>query len=546
MTRLINRRISANEMRIVMKKVLCILLVTVMLILSACGGNNDKSSSVSGESSVVDVSDIISDVVSGEIPEGFIKVPDISGMNAEDAKKALKDAGFTVKVDEKTDENIPEGEVIGIDLKVGELYKKGTRVWIYVSVGKGVAAETLNPKPSALVANRPVLEVGANSDYVPVNYKFMKACWLSQFDMKEVYQNGGLQREEADFRDMISKLFAAIWERGINTIFVQLRPNGDSFYPSAYYCPSEYVTGSCAIDFAYDPLAIMVEEAHEVGLSIHGWINPLRCMDQSKVKFINITYGIRQFVQEHMGDYLVREGNLLYLNPGREEARQLIVDGATEIVRYYDVDGVHIDDYFYPTREERFDSISFKAQDDYDDLSRYRFDNINKLVAALYAGIKAENPKVLFGVSPAGNPGVVSQAYADYNTWLTNAGYLDYFVPQLYWGMNNGNISFDTMFDRWSSYIGVPEIRLIPGMDLNNAVLGYTKDEKATSEWINSRTVLRSCLNYALASGNCEGYALFSLKALISPTSFEGIPSTEEELNNFFGVSDNFDNKLMD
>lgn len=533
-----------------MKKVLCILLVMVMLILSACGGSGDNNSVAdsSENSSVLDVSDIVSGILSGEaseeVPEGYIKVPDISSMTPDEAKEALKEAGFTVKVKEKPHDSVPEGEIIETDLEIGKAYEKGTRIWLYVSTGKGLAGQSLVPKPSALVASRPVLEVGANSDYTPVNYEFMKACWLSQYDMKDVYQNGGLQRDEADFRDKIQKLFAAIWERGINTIFVQLRPNGDSFYPSAYYCPSNYVTGSYAIDFKYDPLAIMVEEAHAVGLSIHGWINPLRCMESGTVNLINITYGVRQFEQEHMGDYIVNEGARLYLNPGREEARQLIVNGATEIVRYYDVDGVHIDDYFYPTREERFDETSFKDQDEYEILSMYRFANINKLVMALYSGVKAENPNVLFGISPAGNPDVVSQAYADYNTWLSREGFVDYIMPQLYWGMQHKTVPFDKTFDRWASYIKVPGIRLIAGMDLNNAALGYAGE--GTAEWNNSRSVLKSCLNYAISTGDCNGYSLFSLGTLISISNFEQVPTTKEEMKNFFAVSDMFGNKLMD
>ena len=521
-----------------MKRIVCLLLVIVMLTLAACsGGESDVSTDTSGEA--ITSTDSSADAES-TIPEGSIVVPDISGMSAADAEAALKSAGFTVKVKNKPNDTVPNGEVIEIDLKVGEAYEKGTRVWLYVSSGKGLAGEALNPKPSALVAARPVLEVGANSDYEPINYEFMKSCWLSQYDMKGVYSDGSMQRDETDFRAKVSTIFQTLWDKGINTVLVQLRPNGDSFYPSAYYCPSKYVTGSYATDFKYDPLAIMIEEAHKVGLSFHGWINPFRCMDPGDVNIINVTYGVRKLSQNGEGVDIIKNSDGLYwLNPASEAARQLVLDGATEIVRYYDVDGIHLDDYFYPYNiTPNFDKKTYEAQKEFTNLDAYRYNNINKLVASLYAGVKAENTKVLFGISPAGTPSVAAAVYVDYMTWLSNTGYVDYIMPQLYWGLQ-GRYSFKA-FDKWAGYITVPEIRLIPGMDVNNAALGYAGE--GTSEWNNSRTVLKNCLEYALSSGYCDGFSLFSLATIISPSSGEDCKPTVEELGNLFELSNTFTN----
>jgi len=526
-----------------MKRILCLLLVLVMLTLAACSGSEGDLSSADGSADNASAEAESKDVAA---TDGIV-VPDISGMSAKDAEAALKNAGFSVKVKEKPDDNVPEGEVISIDLKAGDSYKKGTRVWLYISTGKGLAGEALNPKPSALVASRPVLDVGANSDYQPVNYKTMKACWISQYDFKSVYSDGSLQYDEDKFRDNVARVFKGLWDKGINTVLVQLRPNGDSFYPSAYYCPSKYVTGSYATDFRYDPLSIMVEEAHKVGLSFHGWINPFRCMDPGDLNIINITYGVRKLAEESMGTSIIKNTDgLLWLNPGSEEARKLIVDGATEIVRYYDVDGIHIDDYFYPynIRENKnFDKTTYESQDEYLTLDSYRFSNINKTVSALYAGVKAENPKVLFGVSPAGTPGVAANVYVDYNTWLSHDNYCDYIMPQIYWGMQLKN-SFSKVYDQWKSFIKVPTIRIIPGMDMTNVTEGFA-GESEYSEFNNNRNVLKNCLQYAISTGVCDGFSLFSMSGILSPNSAEYTQASAEELGNLFELADAMPDGLL-
>lgn len=513
-----------------MKKIICLLLVLSMLAFTACAdAGGDTQSGTSSPSEVE--SSISSEVSDGD---GMIIAPDVSGKTVEEATELLKNAGFTVKVKEKNFDDVPEGEVAGTDLTVGERYEAGTKAWLYVSSGKSLASAMLEYKQSALVESREDLDVGANSDYQPLNYDFMRACWISQYDTTDLYTNGGLQRDEDEFREKVKLLFSGLAERGINTLIVQLRPNGDSFYPSAYYCPSDYVTGTYATDFKYDPLAIMVEEAHALDLSFHGWINPLRCMLETDLVGINISYGIRSFSQEHMGDYVVGYSGRLYLNPGREEVRRLIIDGAAEIVRYYDVDGVHIDDYFYPTTDSSFDSQSFKDQSEYTSLAQFRRGSLNKLVSGIYSAVKAENPKVLFGVSPAGNIANVRYAYADVDTWLSTPGYLDYIMPQLYYGLQNGKYSFDVLYDQWSLLVKLDDIRVIPGMTLSYASEGYSG--KATDEWNNNTDVLKRSLEYAYKFGNCTGFALFSSSSMVS-SSGESIDSTKAELNNLFELA---------
>ncbi len=527
-----------------MKKLLAILLSVIMLFaFVACGDKakeNEKETDKSSveESVVAENSDTASNTPDAD--SEYIVMPDVMSMTPEEAEQTLKDAGFTVKVREKNSDDVPAGQIAEVDLTVGQSYERGTKCFVIVSSGPTAGAQALIYKQSALVESRTELSQGENSAYQPINYEYMKAVWLSQYDMENVYKNGTTQRSKEEFTERVKTLFGGLKALGFNTLFVQLRPNGDSFYPSAYYCPSKYVVGMYGADFTYDPLEIMVEEAHALELSIHGWINPLRCMNPTSVELVNISYGLRKFTEEHMDDYVIKCDNMLYLNPGYEEVRQLIIDGAAEIVRYYDVDGIHMDDYFYPNNMGfEYDRAAFQAQTEFSDQAFFRRHSVNLLVSGLYSAVKAENPNVMFGISPAGSLSYTRSLFADVDTWLAGEGYVDYIMPQLYQGMDYGNSSFDKRYAQWHSLIKNDKIRLIPGMDLSPAAEG------STSEWVNNKDVLKTCIDYAIGYGHCSGFSLFSGGNILSAVNGERVPSTKEEIDNLMSfVAEYVDTRL--
>lgn len=245
--------------------------------------------------------------------------------------------------------------------------------------------------------------------YTPLNYGTMKACWLSQFDMLSIYKVNGRQRDKADFTRRVEQIFDNLRSRAINTVIVQVRPYADSFYPSEYYPWSNYVTGSHKTEGTYDPLAIMVEAAHARGLSIHAWVNPMRGMTETQIADVGSQYPIRQWYDAKRGKYIVLSGGRWYLEPAYPEVRKLIADGIAEIVRNYDIDGIHIDDYFYPTTPGNFHKS---------------YENTNAMVREIYQAIKAIDSRVLFGVSPAGNVNNnLTMYYADVNEWCSKSGY---------------------------------------------------------------------------------------------------------------------------
>ena len=190
-----------------------------------------------------------------------------------------------------------------------------------------------------------------------------KAIWLSQFDMQPIYTNGNKQRDEADFRNRMVEVLDNVVSDGFNTVVLQLRPYADSIYPSDVYPPSKYAIGSYAGEFTYDPVAIIMELCKERNLSVHGWINPMRGMSEDEIKQVDDKYLIKQWYNDtaKKGDYIVFVNKNWYLNIAHPEVRQLICDGAAEILDKYEMDGIHMDDYFYPTTDPSFDQKAYTA-----------------------------------------------------------------------------------------------------------------------------------------------------------------------------------------
>ncbi|MFB3133947.1 MAG: glycoside hydrolase family 10 protein [Rhodothermales bacterium] len=253
----------------------------------------------------------------------------------------------------------------------------------------------------------------------------------------------------------------------LNTIILQVRPAADALYPSELEPWSEYLTGAMgqAPEPFYDPLAFAVEEAHKRGLELHAWFNPYRARHptgQSPVA--------PQHISRRQPEVVKRYGEHLWLDPGAPAAEDHSVAVILDVVRRYDIDGVHLDDYFYPYQEKDAagrnipfpDQASWqRAVEAGETRSRddWRRHNVDRLIERLYREIKREKPWVKFGLSPFGiwRPGhpqqiqgfdAYAKIYADSRKWLHN-GWLDYFSPQLYWKIEEPNLSYPVLLDWW-------------------------------------------------------------------------------------------------
>lgn len=305
-----------------------------------------------------------------------------------------------------------------------------------------------------------------------------RGVWVSCFE----YESLGLQdQSESVFRANANRIFANIKANGCNTVYFHVRSFDDAIYPSAVTGWSRYLTTSGRAP-SYDPLKILISSAHSYGLKFHAWLNPYR-VTSKKV-----------------------------LNPGSAATTERIVKQVKEIVDHYAVDGIHFDDYFYPTNEKKYNRVSQSV----------RKKNVNHMVKSVYQAVKAKKKSLKFGISPAGDISYCEKIGADVKTWLSQSGYVDYIIPQIYWSdqyrmSGRKTALFSNRLAEWRA-INTRDVPMYIGLALYKAGCSLQEDPG----WKKSSKNIASQLKL-IRAGNTEGYVLFSYSDLYRAGASEEI-----------------------
>lgn len=268
---------------------------------------------------------------------------------------------------------------------------------------------------------------------------------------------------------------AADW--GLNAVFLQVRPSADALYPSALFPWSCYLTGTAgqAPADGFDPLAYWVEGAHARGLELHAWLNPYRITKAGESELAALPASSPAKLHP---EWVIEYEDNYYFDPGLPAVQRLVVDGAAEIAQNYDVDGIHLDDYFYPGTDFADSATYARYGTDFESISDWRRDNVNTLVAQLDETLHALDPDLSFGISPAGiwdnkstNPrgsatagrSSYSAIYCDTLAWI-EAGTVDYICPQIYWSIGYEIADFSILVDWWENAVSRSDVALYIGM----------------------------------------------------------------------------------
>ena len=377
------------------------------------------------------------------------------------------------------------------------------------------AKSTLAAATTATEPDTPEYQYGSNS-YQAVNYSEIKGIWISYIELSELMQG----QSESGFRSNIAEVFDNIVELGINTVYVHVRSHSDAYYKSELFPWSKYVTGTLGSDPGYDPLAVMLREAHDRGLSFQAWINPLRACSTSQIGSYG-SYPVYTFATAAgmAGKYAVDVNGTYYLNPAYEQVTELIAAGAAEILANYNVDGLHIDDYFYPTTDASFDSSAFSASSA-SSLSDFRFANCDRMVSELYSAVKKTNPTAVFSVSVQGRiENNYTQLYADVRKWCTSSGYLDVIIPQIYYGFENSSAPYKATLDEWEALAVRGGIPLVAGLSVSKVGCEDTWAGSGKYEWINNSDIISRQLAAAKECRSYGGFALYSYRSVFTPDS---------------------------
>jgi len=344
-----------------------------------------------------------------------------------------------------------------------------------------------------------------------------KAVWVPYMDLdlsKADEQHFGVFKQKYD------SILKNAKEAGMNTVIVHIRPFADAFYRSQYLPWSHLLTGTQGQDPGYDPLAYMVQATHNAGLSFHAWINPLRIRSNNTPEKLASSNPRTVWCCDSdpsNDNWTVELSNGIYFNPCYEPVRALIINSVREMVKRYDVDAVHMDDYFYPTQDESFDRKEYDAyrstvrSGEPLSLSNWRMQQINLLVSGLYQAIKETKSSVLFGISPQGNQENCQNMCADIDTWCSQPGYIDYICPQLYFNFDNKVKPFVRTAQEWKTLVTNPNVKLYAGLALYKA----NNPDADGGSWVGKGDLIRRQLEELKQEGY-QGFALYSYDYLFT------------------------------
>jgi uncharacterized lipoprotein YddW (UPF0748 family) len=354
-------------------------------------------------------------------------------------------------------------------------------------------------------AANPSSKVEASSD--------VRAVWISYIDFEEA---GLKDINEASFRSKVSTIYDEAVKRNINTVYVHARVFNDAIYPSPNFPWSEYITSN-KNGPGYDPLKIMVELAHQKRLKIEAWMNPYRISTSSaRTSYVKSTSSSDQIAR--MIEYKSSsDQSCLVWNPADAQVRSMIANEAGYIVQNYAVDGIHFDDYFY--------DAAYYGNTTADQRRSY----VNDLVKGVYSKVKSIKSGVRFGISPIGNVYDCLEDGADVRTWLSNPGYIDYLVPQIYWSDSYGLTGATHLFtDRLNEFLSINKNNTDIYVGLALYKVASKPSPSTDPGWSNSSDNLAEQVRIADSKG-VKGFSLFS-------SAYLNYASTQTELNNLINL----------
>lgn len=363
--------------------------------------------------------------------------------------------------------------------------------------------------PTASAANKPASKDG------------IRGVWVSSVFNIDYPTRQGMSVDE--LKSEADAILDNIASMGLNTVFLQVRPTADALYPSSIFPASRFVSGTAGQAPAenFDILAYWVDAAHSRDLQLHAWLNPYRITISGQEEWDALPSNSPaklhpEWVVQYDGNY--------YFDPGLPTVQQLVVDGAAEIVRNYEVDGIHLDDYFYPSTNFNDAATYQRYGKGFNNIHDWRRNNVNTLIKKLDTTLHKLNPALSFGVSPAGiwdnksdNPkgsdtrgrSSYREIYCDSVEWI-RSGTVDYICPQIYWSIGYEIADFEILLNWWQKAVSTSDVALYIGIGAYRAA-----EAKPGDVWYGTDEIKRQ-LDMIEDSIDVQGEVFFSYSSLIN------------------------------
>lgn len=347
----------------------------------------------------------------------------------------------------------------------------------------------------------------------------VRAIFISYIELNKYIKNKDVDTSKANIRLMINNIKSL----GFNTAIVQIRSFSDAIYESDIFPWSSTVSSSEGVFPGYDILQYFIDECRKMKIFIYGWINPYRIRSNGTlVSEVNPAF-------KYLGTDYLYEGEGLYYNPSKQEVEDLIVDGVLEVISNYQLDGILFDDYFYPNQDlDYVDYLKYLEENDQISFDEYHLMIINKMVMRVHDVCMSYN--VLFGISPDGNiENNYNKMFADVKKWLSSDKYVDFIMPQVYYGFFNETKAYKNVVDEWNDLIENKDIKLYVALAFYKVGAFDKYAKSGADEWINNSDMIMKEIILARNLKYYKGFSLFRYDYLFDNSLYTNTTMLEIE-----------------
>lgn len=353
----------------------------------------------------------------------------------------------------------------------------------------------------------------------------MKALFVSYLELNTYIKNQEKEKSQKNIETIVKNTK----KNNFNTIILQVRSFDDAIYKTEQFPTSKSIV--LEDNTSYDVLNYFIKECKSKKIDLYIWINPFRITRENE-NLIEDTYAYK------MKDTRVvqKVNNAYYYNPSREETSTHIIEGIKELIKNYQFKGILFDDYFYPNNDidsEEYQEYLNKNKEISE--SEYHLQTINNIIKKVYKSIKKENKSIEFGISPDGNiDNNYDKNYADVKTWCSKNGYIDFIMPQLYYGFFNTTRPYIDTMNNWDDLITNKNIKLYYALAFykNGQEDNYAKDGK--EEWVTNNDIIKKQVILARNTTNYKGFTLFRYDSIFNKENYT--QNTIKEFNNLKSI----------
>lgn len=363
-------------------------------------------------------------------------------------------------------------------------------------------------------------------DRTSIKKEETRAIFVSYIELNKYIKGNDYEISKRNIRKIIKN----IKRLKCNTIILQVRSASDAIYKSNIYPMSLNIVNTEYDDY-YDVLDYFIKESHKSNVKVIAWINPYRIRttcDKTTITEKNPAY-------KYLDTDIVYINNGIYYNPSKQETEDLIVKGVEEVLNY-DVDGILFDDYFYPDNNiDKKDYEEYIKNNEFIEEKNYRLNIVNKMIKRVYKTCKNKNIK--FGISPDGNiDNNYNKNYADVKSWLKSNEYIDFIMPQIYYGFYNSTRDYIKVTKEWENLIENKDIELYIALAFYKVGMEDKYAKSGFNEWIDNDNII---MREILLSRNLKNYKGFSLfryenifnEEIYTKTSIKEIENLKKILN---------------